>query len=361
MRAALLHAPREPLTIEEIDVSKPRRSEVLIRTAASGLCHSDLHYADGVYPFKPPAVLGHESAGVVEAVGEDVSYVKPGDHVITCFSVFCGKCHYCLSGHMSLCKGAGTRRGAEDEPRLSRRGQPVTQFANLGGFAEQMLVHENAVVKIRPDMPLDRAALIGCAVMTGMGAVFRTAAVPPGSDVAVIGCGGVGLCAINGALLAGANKIIAVDRLPAKLALAREFGATHTVDASQGDPVAQVRELGGVDYAFEAIGTKRTVEQGWAMLRPRGVATVIGMLPADQRVEIPGFDLLAEKKLQGTSMGSNQFRLDMPRFIDFYLAGRLKLDALISHRTKLDTINDAMAALRTGEVARQVFVFGDVR
>ena len=331
MKAALLFEPGKPLAVEEIDVSKPRRSEVLIRTAASGLCHSDLHYADGIYPFKPPAVLGHESAGVVEAVGEDVAHVKPGDHVITCFSVFCGKCHYCLSGHMSLCKGAGTRRAAEDEPRLSRRGQPVTQFANLGGFAEQMLVHENALVKIRPDMPLDRAALIGC--------------------------GGVGLCAINGALLAGANKIIAVDRLPAKLALARTFGATHTVDASQGDPVAQVRELGGVDYAFEAIGLKRTVEQAWGMLRPRGVATVIGMLPADQKIEIPGFDLLAEKKLQGTSMGSNQFRLDMPRFVDFYLAGRLKLDELISHRTRLETINEAMAALRTGEVARQVFVF----
>lgn len=359
MKAAVLYEANKPLVIEEIQVSKPQRNEVLIRTAASGLCHSDLHFVDGTYPFKPPAVLGHESAGVVEQVGEDVHYVKPGDHVITCLSVFCGKCHFCLGGHLSLCRGTGTRRGPKDEPRLSKDGKPVVQFANLGGFAEQMLVHENGLVKIREEMPLDRAALIGCGVTTGVGAVVRTAAIEPGTDVAVIGCGGIGLSAINGAAIAGANRIIAVDRLASKLELAKQFGATHTVDASEGDSVAQVQEItgGGVDYSFEAIGLKQTAEDAWAMLRSRGVATIIGMLPPGQKIEIPGMDLLTEKKLQGSAMGSNQFRLDMPRFVDFYLAGRLHLDELISHRGKLDDVNDAMEALRGGEVARQVFMF----
>ena len=359
MRAALLHAANEPLAIEEIQVSKPERNEVLIRTAASGLCHSDLHFVDGVYPFKSPAVLGHESAGVVEAVGDDVRYVAPGDHVITCLTVFCGRCRSCLSGHPSLCGGSGTRRAKDAEPRLSWNGAPVTQFANLGGFAEQMLVHENAVVKIRKDMPLDRAAVIGCGVTTGVGAVIRTAAVEPGSDVAVIGCGGVGLSAVNGAALAGANRIIAVDRIETKLDLARKFGATHTVDASAGDAVAQVHEIsgGGVDFAFEAIGRKDTAEQAWAMLRSRGVATVIGMLPIGEKIEIPGMDLLTEKRLQGTAMGSTRFRLDMPRFVDLYLSGRLHLDELISRRIPLEEVNGAMAALREGHMARQVFSF----
>ncbi|MCZ7537606.1 MAG: Zn-dependent alcohol dehydrogenase [Acidimicrobiia bacterium] len=359
MRAALLYEANEPLVIEEIQISKPDRNEVLIRTAASGLCHSDLHFVDGVYPFKPPAVLGHESAGVVEAVGADVRYVEPGDHVITCLTVFCGRCRSCLSGRPSLCGGSGTRRPKGAPPRLSKDGRPVTQFANLGGFAEQMLVHENAVVKIRKDMPLDRAALIGCGVTTGVGAVIRTAGVEAGSDVAIVGCGGVGLSAVNGAALAGANRIIAVDRIGTKLDLARKFGATHTVDASKDDAVAQVHEIsgGGVDYAFEAIGRKETAEQAWAMLRAGGVATVIGMLPIGAKIEIPGMDLLTEKRLQGSAMGSTQFRLDMPRFVDFYLAGRLHLDELISRRVSLGDVNDAMAALREGQVARQVFTF----
>ena len=359
MRAALLYEANKPLLLEEVEVSKPERNEVLVRTTASGLCHSDLHFVDGIYPFKAPAVLGHESAGVVEQVGEDVRYVEPGDHVITCLTVFCGRCRSCLSGHPSLCAGSGTRRASGAEPRLSREGDPVTQFANLGGFAEQMLVHENAVVKIREDMPLDRAALIGCGVTTGVGAVIRTARVEAGSDVAVIGCGGVGLSAVNGAVLAGANRIIAVDRIAAKLELARSFGATHTVDASEGDAVAQVVEIsnGGVDHAFEAIGLKETAEQAWAMLRSRGMATVIAMLPMGAKIEVPGMDLLREKRLQGSAMGSTQFRLDMPRLVDFYLAGRLHLDELLARRISLDQVNEGMDALREGKVARQVITF----
>jgi S-(hydroxymethyl)glutathione dehydrogenase/alcohol dehydrogenase len=306
-------------------------------------------------------VLGHEASGVVERVGEDVEYVKKGDHVITCLSVFCGKCEYCLTGHPSLCGGKGTTRKKDEPTRLSSGGEVVHQFAHVSAFAEQMLVHENAVVKIREDMPLDIAALIGCAVTTGVGAVFHTAKVEPGSTVAVIGCGGVGLSAINGAALAGASRIIAVDRIASKLDLAREFGATDLVDASAGDPVEQVQELteGGVVYAFEAIGLKQTCEQAFGMLRPGGTATVIGMVPVGQNIEVPGHAMLQEKKLQGSAMGSNRFRFDMPRFIEFYLSGKLHLDKLISARIPLDQVNAGLDNLKGGMVARQVIMFDD--
>jgi S-(hydroxymethyl)glutathione dehydrogenase/alcohol dehydrogenase len=360
MRAAVLHEVGRPLEIEEIGIDKPGPQEVLIRTAATGVCHSDLHFVDGLWPHPLPVVLGHESAGVVEQVGSLVRYVKPGDHVITCLSVFCGHCEHCLSGHPARCGGRETDRQAGEQPRLKQRGgDAIHQFAHLASFAEQMLVHEHAVVKIRDDMPLDRAALIGCAVMTGVGAVFRTAQVEPGSTVAVIGCGGVGLSAINGADLAGASRVFAVDVVPSKLELARRFGATDTIDASGGDPVEQVKERtgGGVHHAFEAIGLKKTAEQAWAMLRPGGTATIIGMVPYGMTVEIPAHQLLAERKLQGCSMGSNRFRVDMPRFVDFYLAGKLRLDDLLERRVALDGVNAALQNLKTGKVARQVIGF----
>ena len=359
MKAAVFNELGKPLDIEDIQIDKPGRREVLIRTAHAGVCHSDLHFVEGSFPIGFPVVLGHESAGVVEQVGSDVSYVAPGDHVITCLSVFCGHCHHCLSGYPNRCGGRETDRKPDEPPRLVKGGKPVNQFAHLSSFAEQMLVHENAVVKIREDMPLDRAAIIGCGVTTGVGAALRTAKVEPGSVVAVIGCGGVGLSAVNGAEIAGAGRIIAIDLLASKLELARTMGATDVVDASKGDPVAQVMELskGGVDYSFEAIGLKKTAEQAWAMLRSGGTATVIGMIPPTEKIEIRGIDMLTEKKLQGSMMGSNRFRIDMPRFVDFYLAGKLKLDELISHRIKLDEVNGAMDALKTGEVARQVIAF----
>jgi S-(hydroxymethyl)glutathione dehydrogenase/alcohol dehydrogenase len=360
MQAAIFHGPNQPLEIGEVQLGEPGPNEVVVRTACAGICHSDLHFVEGSFPLPAPAVLGHESAGIVEEVGNRVAYVKPGDHVITCLSVFCGHCEHCLSGHPARCGGRATDRRKDEPPRLSIDGKPVQQFAHLSSFAEKMLVHENAVVKIRDDMPLDRAALIGCGVTTGVGAALRTARVEPGSTVAVIGCGGVGMGAINGAAIAGAARVIAVDRLASKLELARSFGATDLVDASQGDPVEQVMALTdkkGVHYAFEAIGLKQTAEQAWAMLRTGGTATVIGMIAPGVKVEIHGIDLLREKKLQGSMMGSNRFRIDMPRFVDFYLSGKLELDALISSRIKLDEINDAMEALKTGEVARQVIMF----
>jgi len=362
MKAALFHGPQQPLTIEDVEIDQPMAREVLVRTAASGVCHSDLHFVEGSYSHPAPAVLGHEAAGVVEAVGEHVTYVQPGDHVICCLSVFCGTCEQCLTGHPYLCAGPETRRGPHDPPklRLAKNGEPVHQFLNISSFAEHMLVHENAVVKIREDMPLDRAALIGCGVTTGVGAALNTAKVAPGSTVAVFGAGGVGLAAIQGARIAGARQIIAVDIVESKLGLAKELGATHTVDASQGEPSKTIRDMtgGGVDYAFEAIGLADVAKQAFYSTRAGGTTTIIGMIPVGQKIEIEGRHFLSERKLQGSSMGSNRFRVDMPRYIDFYLQGRLHLDEMITKRGKLEDVNEAFRAMKAGEVARTVLMFG---
>jgi S-(hydroxymethyl)glutathione dehydrogenase/alcohol dehydrogenase len=358
MKAAVLRGVNQPLEIEDIQVSKPTGREVLLRTAAAGVCHSDLHFQTGDYFYPMPAVLGHESAGVVEQVGPDVTHVVPGDHVITCLSVFCGQCEYCLSGRPSLCSKGGLRRAPDQAPRLSKGDEVIHQFLDLSSYAEQMLVHENATVKITKDMPLDRAALIGCGVTTGVGAVFNTAAVKPGSSVAVIGCGGVGLNCVQGAAMAGAGRVIAVDRVPVKLEMARKFGATDVVNAAEGDPVQQVRDLtdGGVEYSFEAIGLKLTAEQAWSILRPGGTATIIGMIPMGTKIEILGMDFLAEKKIQGSTMGSNRFRIDMPRYVDMYLNGKLNLDDLVSQRIGLDQVQEGFEAIKKGELARSVIV-----
>lgn len=361
MKAAVFHGPKQPLVIEDVDIDKPQPREVLVRTVASGVCHSDLHFVDGFYPFPAPAVLGHEAAGVIEEVGSDVSYVKNGDHVICCLSVFCGHCDQCLSGHPSRCSGRqNLRRKKGERQRLTQKGQPMNQFADLSTYAERMLVHENAVVKIREDLPLDRAALIGCGVTTGLGAVLNTAKIEAGSAVAVFGAGGVGLAAIQGARIGGARMIIAVDVLENKLATAKRLGATHSVDASSSDPVEAIKALTdgqGVDYAFEAIGLKKAAEQCFECIRPGGTATIIGMIPLGQKVELPGNQFLFEKKIQGTSMGSNRFRIDMPRYIDFYMQGRLNLDDMISRRGRLEDVNEAFRAMKAGEVARSVLMF----
>src|SRR5271163_1023222 len=306
MKAAVFHGSNHPLSIEDVDIDKPREREVLVRTVASGVCHSDLHFVDGLYPFPAPAILGHEAAGIVDQVGSEVTYVKRGDHVICCLSVFCGYCEDCMSGHPNRCKNkAAVQRPKGDTPRLSQNGKMMRQFADLSTYAEKMLVHENALVKIGNDMPLDRAALIGCGVTTGVGAVLNTARIEPGSTVAVFGCGGVGLAAIQGARIAGARMIIAVDQFESKLALARRLGATHTIDASSADAVEEIRKLaspgqseapiieglgasGGVDYAFEAVGLKKLAEQCFDCIKPGGTATIIGMIPVGQKVELSG-------------------------------------------------------------------------
>ena len=362
MKAAVFHGPHQDLTIEDVDIDKPQAREVLVKTAASGVCHSDLHFVDGLYPYPAPAVLGHEAAGIVEEVGELVTQFQPGDHVIACLSVFCGNCENCLSGRPALCTGrAETSRAPGAPPKMKWAGkdEPVHQFLNVSSFAEHMLLHENAIVKIREDMPLDRAALIGCGVMTGVGAALNTARVEPGTSTVVFGAGGVGLAAIQGCRIAGAGQVIAVDVVESKLGLAKDLGATHTVDASQGDAVAKIRDItgGGAHYTFEAIGNKDVAEQAFDALRPGGTATVIGMIPVGQKVELTGSAVLQEKKIQGCTMGSNRFRVDMPRYIDFYLQGRLRLDEMITRRGVLEDVNDAFRAMKAGEVARTVLMF----
>jgi S-(hydroxymethyl)glutathione dehydrogenase / alcohol dehydrogenase len=363
MKAAVLVATNTPLAIEDVEIEKPKRHEVLLRTAFAGLCHSDLHFIEGLYAYFPlPVVLGHEAAAVVEAIGEDVTYVKPGDHVITCLSVFCGECPQCLTGHPNLCENTEVKLQPGAARRLRWKGTVLHQAFNLSAFAEQMLVHEHALVKIRDEIPLDRAALVGCGVMTGVGAVFHAAKVEPGSTVAVIGCGGIGLSAVNGAALAGAARIIAVDTVATKLEAARDMGATDTINASNVDPVEAVKELsgGGVPYSFEAIGTKATAEQAFAMLGPGGTATIIGMIPFGTKIELHGADFLRDRKIQGTSMGGNRFRVDMPRLLDLWQQGRLKLDRMISGRIRLAEINEGFADMKSAVPVRQVIDFGVV-
>lgn len=309
----------------------------------------------------PPCVLGHEPAGVVEAVGQGVSDFAPGDHVIGCLTSWCGVCKFCTGGRPYLCPTQFAGRPPGARPRLrDGKGDPLLQFANLSSFAEKMLCPERSLVKIRDDMPLDRASLIGCGVTTGLGAAFNTVHIPAGASVVIIGCGGVGLAALQGARIVGAGQIIAVDAQPWKFDIARQLGATHCVDATDGDPVAAVRGLtgGGADFVFECIGLVPTVQQAIAMTGRGGTSVLVGVVPVTQRVPISAADLtLQEKKITGSYMGSNRFRFDMPKYVDFYLDGRLQLDEMISSRISLDDVNDGFDHMRKGDVARQVIVF----
>jgi S-(hydroxymethyl)glutathione dehydrogenase/alcohol dehydrogenase len=362
VKAAVLNQQPGALEIEELRIDNPGPGEVLVRTVGAGLCHSDLHFMEGLFPLKVPAVLGHESAGVVEAVGDGVTYVEPGDHVVCCLSIFCGQCRQCLSGAPNRCTNTAAASRPRGAPaRLSRDdGTPIMQFARLGGFAEQMLIHENGVVKIDKDLPLETAALVGCGVLTGTGAVFRTARVEPGSRVLVIGAGGIGLGAIQAARIAGAGMVIVVDVSDDKLETAQQLGATATVNATNVENVVDaVRELsgGGVDYSFEAIGRKVTAEQAFAALDIGGTATLIGMVPDNQPLEIKGMYLLGERRLQGSMMGSNQFRTDIPRLLAMYVDGRLDLDTMVSKTLTLDEVNDGYELMKRGAVSRSVVSF----
>jgi S-(hydroxymethyl)glutathione dehydrogenase/alcohol dehydrogenase len=358
-RAAILETSPGELVIDEVEVGDVGPREVLVRTTAAGLCHSDLHFMQGLYPYMLPMVSGHEAAGVVEAVGSDVTDFRVGDHVVSCVSGFCGQCRWCLTGRPYLCDKVGITRGFDGPASLTRDGERVFPFFELGCFAEVMLVHEHFLVQVTDDIALETAALIGCGVTTGVGAVLNTASVRPGDTVAVLGCGGIGLNAIQAARIAGASRIIAVDRLASKLELARQFGATDVVDASNDDPVGVVVELtgGGVDHAIEAIGLKVTAEQAFAMLGKDGTATVIGMVPIGQKLELDATSLISGKRIQGSNMGSNRFRIDIPRYVEWYLDGRLELDALVSATMPLAEINEGFAKLASGEVARQLVTF----
>jgi S-(hydroxymethyl)glutathione dehydrogenase/alcohol dehydrogenase len=362
MKAAVLRKVLEPVSIESVRVDEPRGREVLVRTRATGVCHSDLHVVDGLsrYSLDRPIVLGHEGAGVVEAVGDQVSAVRPGDHVVACLSGFCGSCEQCLAGHPNLCVGGIVARSASAPPRLSQRGQDLWPFAGIGSYAECMLLHENSVVKIDADLPLDRAALVGCGVLTGVGAALRTSGLEAGQTVAIFGCGGVGLSIVQGARIGGARQIIAVDVLDGKLETARRVGATHAVNGAAEDPVKAVRRLtggAGVDHAFEAVGSSTLVRQAIESLAIRGTATIVGVLPPDAMIEFPWMAIRPECRVQTSRMGSNRFRIDIPRYLEFYRQGRLLLDEMVSRRGRLEDINDAFRAMKAGEVARTVLTF----
>ena len=360
MKAAVLVEPNKPLVIEDLMISKPGPHEVLIRTAACGLCHSDLHFIEGAYPHPLPAVPGHEAAGIVEAVGSEVRTVKPGDAVVTCLSAYCGQCEFCVTGRMSLCLGGDTRRAPGAPARLSRSvGSAVNQMLNLSAFAEQMLIHEHACVKINPDMPLDRAAIIGCAVTTGAGTIFNACKVTPGETVVVVGCGGVGLATINAAKIAGAGRIIAADPIPEKRALAMKLGATDVIDATAEGAAATIIEMtkGGVDHAIEAVGRPASAQLAVNVLRRGGTATILGMMPLAEKVGLSAMDLLSGKKLQGAIMGGNRFPVDIPRLVDFYIRGLLDLDSIIAERIPLSAINDGFDKMKKGDSARSVIVF----
>jgi S-(hydroxymethyl)glutathione dehydrogenase/alcohol dehydrogenase len=360
MKAAVLFESPGKLRIEDVTLDDPRPHEVVVRVGATGLCHSDLHYLEDEYPLAGPIVLGHEGAGTVEAVGSAVTEFVVGDHVIGFPMAFCGHCEWCLTGKPTLCEQVGLTRDAADKSRLALAGgADIGQFIGLGTFAEQMLVHENALVKIDADIPFDRAALVGCGVPTGVGAVIRTAKVPEGATVAVIGCGGIGLNCVQGAVIAGAERIIAIDINDGKLALARQFGATDTINNSDNDALEQLNELlpgqGGVDYSFEALGSKATFELSFAILRRNGTATVTGVGVGN--FELPMSAFLQERKFQGSLVGSVNFRKDLPYLLNLYKQGKLNLDLLVSSRIPLSEINEGYAAISNGNIARSVVVF----
>ncbi len=361
MRAAVLYEVGRPLVVEDVELLPPRGGEVLVRIAATGVCHSDLHYIKGDLVMPLPVVLGHEAAGIVEAVGPGVTSVRPGDRVVILFAPACGHCRYCDSGRPHLCEMRYRVRGKmpDGTTRLRARGREVHHFTCVSSWAERAVVPEAGVLPIGPDVPLAAAALLGCAVTTGVGAVVNTARVVHGSSVAVFGLGGVGLNVVQGARLAGAATIIGVDLLDHRLEAARRLGATHTVNAGRADPVAEIRDLtqGGVDYAFEVIGRAATVRQAVDACARGGTAVVVGLPPSREELHLPGpAFVLDEKTLRACFYGSSRLRADIPRLLALYRAGRLALDELVTATFPLDQVNDAVAALDRGDGLRSVLV-----
>jgi S-(hydroxymethyl)glutathione dehydrogenase/alcohol dehydrogenase len=363
MKAAILYEPNTPLQIGEVEQQGPQAGEARVRVMATGVCHSDWHIINGDWTMPLPMVLGHEAAGIVEELGPGVANVQPGDHIIFSFRPQCGHCLYCSTGRSILCDGHKSARWGmlDGTLRLRRDGQEIYQMARMGSFGEYVVCPAEMLVPIREEMPWPQAALMGCCVPTGVGAAVNAARVEAGSSVLVIGCGGVGLNVVQGARLAGAGKIIACDLLDNKLEYAQDFGATHTLNAKRDDVVKRVRELTdgrGADYAFDAIGGEATTLQIVEAIRPGGTAVIVGMAAMSVRAPIgPYYMALQEKTLKGTMYGSIRPNIDIPRLVDLYLDGRLKVDELISRTYSLDEINEGFEALRSGQVARGVVVF----
>jgi S-(hydroxymethyl)glutathione dehydrogenase / alcohol dehydrogenase len=364
MKAAVLYKANTPLEVIELEQQDPQAGEARVRVKAAGVCHSDWHIINGDWTLPLPMVLGHEAAGVVDAVGAGVTNVKPGDHVIFSFRPHCGRCLYCSIGRSILCDGHNdTPRWVmfDGTHRLRRDGDGINQMARIGTFSEQVVCPTEHLVPVRREMPWAQAALVGCCVPTGVGAVTRCAQVEVGASVLVIGCGGVGLNVVQGARLAGAATIVACDLLDSKLTFARQFGATHTVNGSSTNVVEHVRSLTGgrgVDYAFDAIGGEVTTLQIVDAVRPGGTAVIVGMAAMAVRAPVtPYMMALQEKCLRGTMYGSVRPDVDFPWLVDLYLQKRLKIDELVSRTYRLEEINDGFVALRSGQVARGVVVF----
>ena len=360
IKAAVFRETHQALSLEDVDLADPGPEEVLVKTVACGVCHSDLHTVHGGIQTPRPSILGHEPAGIVLAVGSRVRNVAPGDHVIACTSMFCGACAQCVQGRPHLCTDRDAcRRAATETPRISQAGETIHQFVDLAAFAEAMLLHQRAVVKIDPSIPLDRAALVGCAVTTGVGAALNTAQVTPGSSVVVFGVGGVGISIIQGARIAGARQIIAVDQLEAKLLNAKKFGATDVINATAGDTVKTIKKMtkGGADYAFEAVGLPKLLEQALYCLAPRGTAVVVGAIAHGQTVSFNPAHFFQEKRVIGCMMGSNRFTVDAPRYLELYRQGRLDLDGMVTRHEPLERVGEAFRAMEAGEVTRTVLMF----
>lgn len=363
VKAAVLHQPGQPLRIEDLELAPPREGEVLVQIKAAGVCHSDYHYMRGDLAHPLPAVLGHEGAGVVEQVGPGVTSVGPGDPVVLLWRTSCGRCEYCQTGRPALCPaGQGMRASgklADGTTRLSLAGSPVLHFLGISCFAAMAVCRQESVLRIPEDIPWAVAALAGCSVMTGVGAVVNTARVQPGTSVLVIGCGGVGLSVVMGAILAGAARVIVADVNAAKLEMARGLGATDAIDASKDDVVGMARELtgGGVDFAFEVIGLPDTVTNAVRALRAGGTAVAVGVSPTGARAEVNTLDLvMQEKTLKGSIYGSTRPAADFARLFALYRAGRLPLDRLLSREFSLEKVNEAYDAMLGGTVARSVLI-----
>lgn len=360
MKAAVLYSYGEPLKVEDVNLEAPKAGEVKVKIEATGVCHSDLSVRNGTLVFPVPCIPGHEAAGTVVEVGQGVSRVKEGDHVIVCWIPSCGECWYCTHGEPVHCQDVHERHGlqADRTSRLSINGTPLFHGTDAATFAEEAVLNQNAVVKIDDDVPFDVAALIGCAVGTGVGAVINTAKVPSGSTVAVIGCGGVGLSAIQGARIAGASRIIAIDVIQSKLDVAKKFGATDVIDASQGSVENTIRELTeniGVDFSFEVIGNLKTQQQAIEIIRRGGIAVLVGVAPFGQNLEVtPALMTLTGRGLLGTYFGSVVPDRDFPKLIGYWRVGQLDLEGLISGHGGLEDINSAFEALETGTAVRTV-------
>lgn len=364
--AAVLYEAGQPLAIEEVEVLPPQVGEVTVRMQAAGVCHSDLHVMKGDLPMPSPIILGHEGAGIIEAIGPGVTTVEPGDHVIPIWRASCGRCEYCLNGKPALCDMGTAMRFTGLMPDGNTRfrtksGTSIRHYAGVSTFASVSTMPEAAVVKIDPDFPLWKAALIGCGVITGVGAVIYAANVKPGSTVAVFGCGGIGLNIIQGARLVGATQIIGVDVIASKEQHARNLGATHFIDSSNADPVQAIKDLTGgkgADYTFEAVGLPKPIEQAFDATRKGGTCVISGIARADARAAINVNQLVyAEKTLRGTLYGSARPRIDLIRLIELHRAGHINLDALLTRTYPLTQINEAYAALERGEVARSLIVW----